>query len=276
MIKMSKYLSLLLSALLSIICTIICVPGAIATELDKTIKFATEATYPPFVTMTPSGDIGGFETDLIKNICEEAHLKCEFHHRPFDSLFPNLALKKIDAIYGCVGISEERQAQVLFSKPLYIAPVGFIYVSSEKANIEQASMGTVNINKESLSGKTIAIQQGTPTFEHYLKNQYPNIKIKTYASIQDALLDLNTSRVYAVFGDIPVFKYWLQNKQNTKQQNSQSYSILQLPKDEIPEFSKGNAIAVRKDDQELITKINHAIDKLSAKNQLKIPKAYLD
>lgn len=236
---------------------------------SKIVRFATEATYPPFVTLEPSGEIKGVETEMVQAICKEANLTCEFSHKPFDSLFPNLALHKIDAVYGCIGISNERAKEVSFSKPLYTTPVGFLYASKE------------NSFKENLVTKsyTIAIQQGTPIFEQYLK-KYPNIKIKTYPSIQEALLDLNTGRVNAVFGDIPVFKYWLNNKNSNTNGNSNSssssdgnkagsmYSIFEVPKADADLFLMGNAIAVRKEDKDLLNKINTAINSLEKSGKL--------
>lgn len=216
---------------------------ALASDASKpTIKFATEATYPPIVTMSNTGTLGGFETELVKSICQEANLNCEFVHRPFDSLFPSLAFKKIDAVYGGIGITDARKDQVLFSKVLYTMPVGFIFT-------------------DPFEGQTIGIQQGTTVFEQYLKKHYPNAKFKTYASIQDALLDLKNKRIQAVFGDIPVFKYWLKNTHN---HDILTFNFLELNPEQMSEFSHGNGIAVAKDKQVLIDQINAAFDKVVA------------
>lgn len=218
------------------------------------IKFATEATYPPFATLDAKGNIGGFETELVKLICNKANLNCEFQHKPFDSLFPSLEFKKIDAVYGCVGITETRKDKVLFSEPLYTVPVGFIF--KDKTTLPEV--------------KIIGIQKGTPGFEAYLKKHYTDAQLKTYASIQEALLDLKNNRIQAVFGDIPVFKYWEKNM------NVIGYQYAALSKNEILEFSAGNAIAVRKDEKALIEKINAAFDIIVKEGSLKkLEEAYL-
>lgn len=219
----------------------------------KILKFATEATYPPFVTLDAKGNIGGFETELVKNICEKAGIQCEFHHKPFDSLFPSLNLNKIDAVYGCVGITEARKDQVLFSQSLYRVAVGFIF----KGNFSEMD--------------AIGLQKGTPGFEGYLKKHHPNLKIKTYASIQDALLDLKNNRIKGVFGDIPVFKHW------EKSTNATAYQYLALKKEEVQEFSQGNGIAIRKEEQPLMDKINAAIDMMINDGSIqKLEKQYLE
>lgn len=222
--------------------------SALAHNEVKTIRFATEATYPPYVTMDPNGDIGGFETKLVKALCKEAGLPCEFKHLPFDSLFPSLALKKVDAVYGAIAINKERKNHVLFSKILFTNPVGFIFAKSKQLNTDPGS----------LKGKIIAIQQGTIGFEKFLKEQFPDAQFKAYASIQDALMELDTGRVDTVFGDLPVFKYWMISNQKP------NFDLQAIKEEEVKEFSEGTGIAVRKEDQELINQLNQALDKLIA------------
>jgi ABC-type amino acid transport substrate-binding protein len=222
-------------------------PTAPTTSTSKKLKFATEATYPPIVSMSADGKIGGFETELCKAICKASNLECEFIHRPFDSLFPNLSLKKIDVVYGGVGISEERKGQVLFSKSLYSSPTGFLFPSDTAPS---------SLTKEALQGKTIAIQQGTSGYEKYFKNHYPEVKLKSYASIQDALLDLRNHRVQAAFGDILVFKHWMKNS------NQSNFTALAIPKEHVMEFTQGVALAVRKEDTALMQQLNAAFDKI--------------
>jgi arginine transport system substrate-binding protein len=233
-------------------------PTPHSTSTPHIIKFATEATYPPIVSMSATGEIGGFETELMKNICQKANLQCEFHHRPFDSLFPSLSFKKIDVVYGGIGITEARKGQVLFSKVLYNMPVGFIY-------------------KESFTDKTIGFQQGATGFEQYLKKHYPQAKLKTYASIQDALLDLQNQRIQAVFGDLPVLKYWLKNANSQSTSNATAFKFLALEPKEILDLSEGNGIAVSIEEKALIQKINKAFDEAVADGTFeKLKKLYLD
>lgn len=211
----------------------------------KTIKFASDATYPPFVTLDAKANIGGFETELIKSICAKANVECEFSHRSFDSLFPSLESKKIDAVYGCIGITEARKTKVLFSEPLYASLVGFVFFG-DFSKVNQ-----------------LGIQKGTPGFEQFLQKHYPNIQLKTYTSIQDALLDLKNKRIEGVFGDVPVFKHWESNTQ------AKDYHYLMVSQENMNEYFHGNAIAFRKDSQETLEKINKAIIELKQDGTLK-------
>lgn len=200
----------------------------------KIVRFATEATYPPFVSLSSENKMEGFETELVKTLCTKANLDCTFTHLPFDSLFLSLKMKKIDAVFGGVGISEARKSSVLFSDPIYKNTVGFVFL--EKLN----------------QRKIIGVQQGTTGFEKYLKEKYGNtIELKYYPSIQEALLDLKANRVEGVFGDVPVFRYWLKN------QNQADYKIITVSEKE-GYFSEGNGIAMRKEDSETMRLLNQA------------------
>lgn len=49
---------------------------------EPSLKFATEATYPPFVLMTADNKMVGFGPDVIHTVCNIMHKKCEFINAP--------------------------------------------------------------------------------------------------------------------------------------------------------------------------------------------------
>lgn len=215
----------------------------------RVLHFATEATYPPFVTMKPDGTLEGFETALVKALCTEAKFTCDFRHMPFDSLLPSLAYKKIDAIYGGIGSTEERKKQVLFSKPIFVNPWALITAKDKPLEMTQAS----------LQGKSIGVQQGT-FYENYFREHFGSVaKIKTYLSILDAFLELKTGRVDVVFGDEPVLNYWFKSAGPEVQS---TLVITELP---IPaNYSGETVLGFRKDEKEIVEKFNAALEKIKA------------
>ena len=220
-----------------------CAGSAIAATQDKIIHFATEATYPPFVNMQADGTIDGFETALVKALCTEAKLQCDFQHLAFDSLLPSLAYKKIDAIYGGIGSSEERKKQVAFTDIIFENPWGII------SNKEQS----LDINQDSIKGKKIGVQQGTVPEQYLQKNYKDIIQIKTYASIQDALMELKTKRLDGVVGDAPILKYWLKNT------SASNYTILEFKDPDLQKEAQGSVLGFRKEDKVLVDAFNKAL-----------------
>src|ERR1700728_2758370 len=63
----------------------------IAAAEVKPIRFAMEATYPPFEFVDESGQIKGFDVDIAKALCTQIKAECTFSHQPFSSFVAPLA-----------------------------------------------------------------------------------------------------------------------------------------------------------------------------------------
>lgn len=64
-LKQLAFFKLLLASIILFMVNGLTANFAVAAPLTQ-IKFATEATYPPVVSMESNGHIGGFETELVK------------------------------------------------------------------------------------------------------------------------------------------------------------------------------------------------------------------
>lgn len=226
------------------------------------IKFATEATYPPFESIAPSGEIQGLDIDIAKALCKKIGATCTFINQPFDGLITSLKLGKFDAVIAAMAITEERKKEVAFTNPYLVQTVSFV------APIE-ASLTT--ISAESLKGKTIGVQSGT-TFEQYLHAHYNDtVKVNTYSSISTAFIDLEAGRIDAILGDTILIALWL--KQNNK---VNKYHTVGKPIDDVL-FKFGDGIAVKQSNIELLKALNDALAKIKADGTLKkITQQYLD
>lgn len=222
------------------------------------IKFAMEATYPPFEYVDGSGQIKGFDVDLANALCKQMNAQCTFSNQPFNSLIPSLQLGKFDALASGLGITAERQKQVAFTDSYY-QPTGSFVAQTDK-----------HYKLTDMTGKTIGAQIGS-TFETYLQKKYgSNVTIKTYASIQEAFLDLNSGRVDAVLADTPIAQAWLKQDGNSK-----DYAIVEKPVVDAEYFGTGYGIAVRKDNTALLNALNKALAAIKANGTYaKITKEY--
>lgn len=222
-------------------------------QTKTVLKFATEATYPPFEYFTPEGKIQGFDIDVMNTVCKKIGATCTITHQPFDSLIPSLKLGKFDAIIAAIAITAKRAKQVDFTNPYYIDTVHFVAAKKSK----------LVISKTGLKGKAVGVQGGT-TFQHYVQDMYGNIvKIKPYESNEQGLLDLKNDRIDAYFCDTPFIMQWL------KKGNDKDYAIVGKPIESQKYFGSGNGIAVKKDNKELLEALNKAIAKLKADGTLK-------
>lgn len=214
--------------------------------LPNPIKFATEATYPPFVSMSSSGQIVGFDADIVHALCQQMKADCTLSNQPWESLIPSLKLGKFDALFGGMAITSEREKQVSFTKPYYQL-TGSV-VASKTSHLILSAQG--------LQGKTIGVQGGT-TYETYLQDVYgKSITINRYPSLEEALMDLSSGRVDAVLGDTPVVQQWLNGKDQ--------YEAVGKPINDEKYFGRGDAIAVRKNDPALLSALNKALTAIKA------------
>lgn len=213
----------------------------------KTIHFATEATYPPFEFINESGEIKGFDIDIANALCLQMQVQCTFKNQPFNSLIPSLELGKFDALISALGVTPERQKQVAFSNTYYQPSGSFVAPTLKHYKIAD------------LTGKIVGVQGGS-TFETYMKDKYASkMTIKTYASIQDAFLDLASGRIDTVLADTPIVKAWLKQSDNNSK-----YSIVDQPIVDDQYFGSGYGIAMRKDNTDLLHAINKALADIKA------------
>lgn len=203
----------------------------------ETIRFATEASYPPFESMDANNKIVGFDVDLANALCKEIDATCTFSNQSFDSLIPSLKFRRIDAVMAGMDITPEREKQVLFSTPYYENSALFIGQKGKYASID------------ALKGKKVGVQNGT-THQKFIMDKHPEITTVPYDSYQNARLDLQNGRIDAVFGDNAVVTEWL--KANDK---------LAAVGDKVTDkdyFGTGLGIAVRQGNTALQQKFNTA------------------
>lgn len=221
--------------------------SSLQAQATETIRFGTEATYPPFEFLDENNEMTGFDIDLAKAICTEIKAECTFSSQPFDSLIPSLKFRRFDAVIAGMDITPARQKQVDFSMP---------YFENSAAFVANKSKGFTSSND--LKGKAIGVQNGS-TFHTYLIDKFEKqgVTVRPYASVQAAFLDMNNGRVEAVFADTAVANGWL-----AERGAGQYAHVGDLVKD-AEYFGVGYGIAVRKDD-ELKGKIDTALTILKA------------
>ncbi|MEJ4043321.1 arginine ABC transporter substrate-binding protein [Erwinia sp. SLM-02] len=214
--------------------------GAVAA--DK-IRFASSATYPPFESLDSDNQIVGFDIDLAKALCEEMKADCTFTNNPFDSLVPALKFRRYDAVISGMDITPERSQQVSFTKPYYANSAILIAPKGKFSDLSQ------------LKGKRVGMENGT-THQKYLQEQHPEITAVAYDSYQNAILDLKNNRLDGIFGDSAVVNQWLKSNPNL--------GTVGAHVTDSSYFGTGLGIAVRKDNAELLAKLNTALDTLRA------------
>lgn len=228
---------------------------------DRVIRFGSDATYPPFESTTPSGEIVGFDIDLAKAMCERLQAKCTFQNQAWDGIIPALRAKKFDVIASSMSITPERKKAVAFTQKIWTTPNPLIGKEGLKADT----------TPEGTKGLDLGIQQGTIQ-DKYATKYFTGANIKRYKTFEDAVKDLVTGRVQAVFADSGVADEFL------KGPNGKGFAIIGTPlpsSADLEIFGEGTGFAVRKGDKELLDDLNRAFDQIRADGTYdKIAKKY--
>lgn len=216
----------------------------VAMAVEK-ISFVTEATYPPFEMMDNNNDFQGFDIDIARAICAELKVECSFSNQSFDSLIPSLKFRRYDAAIAAMDVTAARQKQVDFSDIYY-----------ENSAVLIAKKGLYK-KVSDLANKSVGVQNGS-SHQSYMAENYAkdNVLLLNFPSYQKAFLDLKNGRINGVFADSAVAHEWL-----TKHAKGEFETVGAAVTD-AKYFGTGFAIAVRKDNDELLAKINSSLQKL--------------
>jgi len=180
--------------LLSLLCVLLV--GGIGKAQEKSVlTVAVEPVFAPFEFRAPSGEIQGFDVDLIRAVGQAAGFGVEFRNITFDGIIPSLQAGTVDAAVAAMTITEARSQAVSFSRPYFRAGLAIAVRS-----------GTQGIKTlDDLKGKSIAVHIGT-TGATTAKG-IPGAKIRTFDAAVLALQELRNGNVDAVIEDSPVTLY---------------------------------------------------------------------
>jgi polar amino acid transport system substrate-binding protein len=93
---------------------------ALAADLGgQELRVGTNATYPPFATVSESGEIVGFDVDLVNAICERINCVPLIERVAPDMITASLNTDMLDFVASAVTITPERAEMMLFSDPYF-------------------------------------------------------------------------------------------------------------------------------------------------------------
>jgi arginine/ornithine transport system substrate-binding protein len=220
-----------------------------AGEWDK-VRIGTEGAYPPFNYVDKDGNLQGFDIDIAKALCEEMGVEYEFVVQDWDGIIPGLMAKKYDAIIASMSITEERKQKVDFTDKYYLTPARF--VAKKGADID--------ISKEGLKGKTVGVQRAT-IHENFLRDNFGDaVDIKSYATQDEANMDLVSGRVDLVIADATVLLGGF-----LETDAGAGYEFIGPGFTDKEWFGEGIGIALRKGDDTLRKMFNKAIQTIREK-----------
>ena len=157
--------------------------------------------------------------------------------------------RKYDAIIASMSITEERKKKVAFSNKYYNTPAKFV---CKKGTIKE-------FTRESLKGKAVGVQRAT-THDSYLTDNYgKDVKIKRYATQDEAYLDMSAGRLDFLLADSVALSDGF-----LKRPEGKDFEFVGPDMTDVRWFGEGVGVAIRKKDKDLVEMFNKAIDQIRA------------
>ncbi len=240
-----------------------CAPQAQAKDW-KTVTIALEGAYEPWNLTKPDGTIGGFEPELIADLCARMKVQCKLITQDWDGMIASLNGSKFDVIMDALSVTPERKDVIAFSTPYAATPAVFVVLKSGDLAKMPGTGTTITLTgaasdksaveplRAVLKGKSIGIQSATV----YSKFIYDNFKdiatIREYKTSAEHDLDLVAGRIDAAFDDATYFTSAMAKPDNAD-------LAFGGPDIAGPIWGEGEALGLRKSDPELKAMFDTAI-----------------
>lgn len=239
------------------------VAGSALAKEWKTVRIGVDASYPPFESTAPSGEIVGFDVDLTKEICKRINAKCVWVPQDLDGIIPALKAKKYDMIVSSLTVTDKRREQIDFSDKVYDAPARMI------AKTGSPLLPTV----ASLKGKRVGVEQGS-TQESYAKAYWEpqGVTVVPYQNQDQVYADLIAGRLDGALQDAVQADIGF-----LKTARGKDFQFAGGDIDDPKTLGNGAGIGLRKEDADLKAKIDKAITDMRKDGTYdKIAKKYFD
>jgi polar amino acid transport system substrate-binding protein len=200
----------------------------------------------PFIFPDPEdpGRVIGFEVDFVNALSAQLNMQPVFVQNQWGGLVPGLQLDNYDIIVNGLEITEDRALEIDFSVPYF--------VTYEQLTVRK---DTYDINSlQDCNGRVVATLRASLA-ERILESM-PGIEIRSYDGQYEPYEDLQIERLDAVLMDQPIALYYGYHKKELK--------FVGPP---ISQMFYG--IGIRKNEKELLHKINNAIHELNKNGTLR-------
>ncbi|MDI1246362.1 MAG: amino acid ABC transporter substrate-binding protein [Rhodoferax sp.] len=220
------------------------VAAAPAPVAAQAIVIGLDDNFPPMGFRDDKNELVGFDIDLAKEAGKRLGVEVSFKPIDWSAKESELNGKRIDVLWNGLTITEERKANILFTKP-YLENRQIIVVT-EKSPLK---------TKAQLAGKVVGVQDGSSAVEAIQKDATTAKSIKEIKKFGDnvtALMDLSAGRLDALVVDEIVGRYYTGKKPG-------EYRVL-----EENFGTEDYGVGTRKDDTALAAKLDKALDDMKA------------
>lgn len=204
-----------------------------------TLVMGTNAAFPPYEFVDENNEVAGIDAEIAAALAQKMGMELEIKDMAFDSLIPAVQGGAIDFAMAGMTVNEERLESVDFTDS-YATGVQVVVVP------EDSEIAVI----DDLDGKTIGVQSGT-TGDIYCTGDYGQENVKQFDNGALAIAALTNGQVDCVVIDNEPAKNFVAANSGLKILETE-YAV------------EDYAIAVAKDNTELLDSLNSAMAELKA------------
>ncbi|WP_165038149.1 amino acid ABC transporter substrate-binding protein [Enterococcus sp. ZJ1622] len=218
-----------------------------AIKEEKKITIGLDDTFVPMGFRDKEGKLTGFDIDLARAVFKQYGITVDF--QPIDWSMKEFELNNgtIDLIWNGYSKTPAREKKVQFTKP---------YMENDQVLITPKASNITSF--EQMRGKVLGAQNGSSGYDVFqkqpdiLKNIVKNHDAVLYDSFNEALIDLKSGRIDGLLMDQVYADYYLKQRDELDDFNITSGDYQ----------SEDFAVGARKNDDELVKKINESFERL--------------
>jgi polar amino acid transport system substrate-binding protein len=180
------------------------VPAMAGDVLDRIvergeIRVGMTGNQPPLNLTSKSGELIGFEVDLVNVLADSMGVKATLVTKPFSQLLPALLAGDVDLVVSGMTITPQRNTKVAFVGPYTVTGKSVLTTSAKLAAADEA--GDINVE-----GLTLLALEGS-TSQEFVEILMPNAKLTKTADYDSAVKLLMDSKADALVADIEACQF---------------------------------------------------------------------
>lgn len=212
------------------------------------VRFAYEP-YPPFNILLPDGSFDGLESDILNAIAKQEGFRVEAQPYVWEVIFKDLKQSNAHLVGGGLVDEDFDLTELVLSKPYMRSPDCVVAINPNHLKDWQKQK-IVTVDSDELDDSLVK-DYGVK------RNNIQNVRTQ-----YQALKTLSNKQATITVSDCHVLKHYIHGTLK-----NQEFSIQELPIDE-GDTSYDLVFGVRKDETELLNKINKGIEQLKQSGEM--------
>jgi len=226
---------------------------------SEPLRVGMECTYAPYNFKTADGELDGYDVDVAKGVAKIMGADLEYVCQKWDGMIPALLANKFDLVIASMSITNKRLEKMDFSSPYRISVGRLVGKKDADMKLFDDAGAPVAAN---FDGLKVGVGRAT-TYASWFEAKLPSANVVFYDSSEAMYLDLVNGRTDMIMTN-PMKAYL---KFLSKEDGS-GFEFVSPQIDETEYFGIGVGIGLRKGNEDLLKRLNAAVEELSKNGSL--------